>query len=625
MRVARVLVCVVVFAVVWCAPAWALFGAQVRSRGQTGLRPRFWIVAAVLVGAAFLVVAAPAGARDRRVDVLSQANVRLVGGPTGSSPSAGLGSVARAGDVNGDGIPDLLVSAEKGSHGGQSTGNVFVVFGSRHARRVNLDRLGNQGYRILGEPGSIGTGTGITALGDVNGDGLGDVAIGELSGNHVWVVFGQRSSGDIELGHLGSHGYRINPPAGKGIGSSVAGLGDVNGDGIPDLAVVGGNEPPGSSGATVDVLFLHRGPGEVNLGEPGWAGFRIDNIDFDVESLGDLDIHVAGAGDVNGDGRPDVIVSSDTANFQNGAQPLSRSGEVDVIYGKASSTAVDDRHLAGQGFRILGREAGTHIAGAGDVNHDGFADLITSDDTGADVIFGGRHPRDVRLDRLGARGFRIITGHGADALTADAVAGGSDVNHDGRSDVLIGAKTIGAHGSAFLIYGGRSTQTVNLRHVGSRGYRIAGTSSGDGLGAGVAFPGDVNRDGTPDLLLGSSGDDRRVSDYLLFGAGPPQLELQSSQRPHVSPNGRLNLTLLCPATAPGGCRTSLLLRSRNGRLIAHASRLLPAGLLATIRLTLTAPALAQLRRQHHLTAQLTARSHNHAGSTTRSWPLQLVA
>ncbi len=625
MRVARVLVCVVVFAVVWCAAAWALFGAQVRSRGQTGRRPRFWIVAVALVGAAFLVVAAPAGARDRRVDVLSQANVRLVGGPTGSSPSAGLGGVARAGDVNGDGIPDLLVSAEKGSHGGQSTGNVFVVFGSRHARRVNLDRLGNQGYRILGEPGSIGTGTGITALGDVNGDGLGDVAIGELSGNHVWVVFGQRSTGDIDLGHLGAHGYRINPPAGRGIGSSVAGLGDVNGDGIPDLAVVGGNEPPGSSGATVDVLFLHRGPGDVNLGEPGWAGFRIDNIDFDAESLGDLDIHVAGAGDVNGDGRPDVIVSSDTANFNNGAVPSSRIGEVDVIYGKSSSTAVDDRHLAGRGFRILGREAGTHIAGAGDVNHDGFADIITSDDTGADVIFGGRHSRDVRLDRLGARGFRIITGHGADALTADAVAGGSDVNHDGSSDVLIGSTTIGAHGSAFLIYGGRSTRTVNLRHVGSRGYRIVGTGSGDGLGAGVAFPGDVNRDGTPDLLLGSSGDDRRVSDYLLYGAGPPQLELQSSQRPHVNQNGRLNLTLLCPATAPGGCRTRLLLRSRNGRLIAHASRLLPAGLPATIRLTLTPHALAQLRRQHHLTAQLTARSHNHAGSTTRSWPLQLVA
>ncbi len=623
MRVARVLVCVVVFAAVWRAAAWALVGAQVRARGQTGRRPRPWIVATALVAAGFLVVVSPAGAGDRRVDVLSQANVRLVGGPTGSSPSAGLGVVARAGDVNGDGIPDVLLSAEKGVHGGQLTGNVFVVFGSRRARRVDLDRLGSQGYRILGEPGSDSTGIGVTALGDVNGDGLGDVAVSDLSGKHVWVVFGQRSSGDIDLGHLGAHGYRINPPAGSAIGSSVAGLGDVNGDGIPDLAVVGGNEPRGSTGQTVDVLFLHRGSGDVNLGEPGWAGFRIDNINFDPEGSGD--IQVAAGRDVNGDGRPDIVVSSDTANFHNGAQPLSRSGEVDVIYGKSSSTAVDDRHLAGRGFRILGREAGTHIAGAGDVNHDGFADIITSDDTGADVIFGGRHSRDVRLDRLGARGFRIITGHGADALSADAVAGGSDVNHDGSSDVLIGATTFGAHGSAFLIYGGRSTQTVNLRHVGSRGYRIVGTSSGDGLGAGVAFPGDVNRDGTPDLLLGSSGDDRRVSDYLLYGAGPPHLELQSSQRPHVNQNGQLNLTLLCPATAPGGCRTRLLLRSRNGRLIAHASRLLPAGLPATIRLTLTPPALAQLRRQHHLTAQLTARSHNHAGSTTRSWPLQLVA
>lgn len=554
------------------------------------------------------------------MDVLSQANVRLVGGPTGSSPSGGLGVVARAGDVNGDGIPDLLVSAEKGAHGGQLTGNVFVVFGSRRSRRVDLDRLGNQGYRILGERGSDSTGIGVTALGDVNGDGLGDVAVSELSGP-VWVVFGQRSTGDIDLGHLGAHGYRINPPAGSRLGSSVAGLGDVNGDGIPDLGVVG-NEPRGSTGQTVDVVFLHRGSGDVNLGEPGWAGFRIDNIDFDPEG-GSGDIQVAAGRDVNGDGRPDVIVSSDTANFNNGAGPMSRIGEVDVIYGKSSSTAVDDRRLSGRGFRVLGRDAGTHIAGAGDVNHDGFADIITSDDTGADVVFGGRHPRDVRLDRLGAHGFRIITGHGGDALTADAVAGGSDVNHDGYSDVLIGVTTIGAHGSAFLIYGGRSTRTVNLQHVGSRGYRIAGTSSGEGLGAGVAFPGDINGDGTPDLLLGAYGDDRRDSDYVLYGAGPPLLELQSSSKPRVSATGHLSIRLLCPATAPGGCRTRLLLRGPNGRLIAHASRLLPAGLPATIRLTLTAPALAQLRRQRHLTAQLTARSHNHAGSTTRSWPLQL--
>ena len=388
------------------------------------------------------------------VDLLTQADIRI----DGPSMTSGVGyPVASAGDVNGDGIDDVLLTASgAGNNDRLLSGSVYVVFGSATPRAtVDLADLGAAGYRIDGALPGDQAGMSAAGVGDVNGDGLDDVLVGapaaDVNGRtdsgSAYVVFGTRHPANVDLQAPGGDAYRIDGVAAKDeTGLVVAAAGDVNGDGHADLAITAmgaGNNARFGSGS-VYVVFGTATATNVDLASSPWAGYRIDGASLN----GHIGSALADVGDVNGDGRPDLAIGDPRAADNN----RSDSGSVTVVFGTAQSGSLDLAHPDERGYRIDGPiglgYAGASVAGAGDVNGDGHADLV-----------------------LGAPG----------------------VSAGGRQ----------SSGAAFVVFGKGSKEGIDLAALGRGGYRVDGPEAGDSLGTSVAGVGDVNGDGRPDLALGA--------------------------------------------------------------------------------------------------------------------------
>jgi hypothetical protein len=188
------------------------------------------------------------------------------------------------------------------------------------------------------------------------------------------------------------------------------------------------------------------------------------------------------------------------------------------------------------GFQLSGEAAGdfsgSSVASAGDVNGDGFTDVIVgapgADPNGTDsgasyVVFGkaGGFAANLRLSSLnGTNGFQL-SGEAAGDVSGRSVVSAGDVNGDGFSDVIVGASGNDAKGAVYVVFGGALGFVYNLQLSslnGSNGFQISGESIGDGAGASVAFAGDVNGDGLADLLVGGPGANPN-GDYSGTGTG----------------------------------------------------------------------------------------------------------
>jgi Ca2+-binding RTX toxin-like protein len=184
-------------------------------------------------------------------------------------------SVSSAGDVNGDGIDDLIIGAGLADPNGSASGQSYVVFGSRSgfSPTLNLSTLnGSNGFAINGIATNDTAGRSVSSAGDVNGDGFDDLIIGATgagpngsASGQSYVVFGSRSgfSPTLNLSTLnGSNGFAINGiAAGDNSGVSVSSAGDVNGDGIDDLIIgANGADPNGSGSGQSYVLFGNPAP-----------------------------------------------------------------------------------------------------------------------------------------------------------------------------------------------------------------------------------------------------------------------------------------------------------------------------------------------------------------------------
>jgi len=217
----------------------------------------------VLVAALWLAVGVLApSAAHANVDLLSQANIRLDG--AAANDQAGT-SVAGAGDVNNDGRADVIVGAPSADNNLRgASGSAYVVFGKTTITGVDLNALGSAGFRIDGAAASDNAGTSVA--GDVNADGRADVIVGatfadnnaRAASGSAYVVFGQTTPASVDLNALGSAGFRIDGAAATDqAGSSVAGAGDVNGDGRPDVIVgaAGADNNARSNSGSAYVLF----------------------------------------------------------------------------------------------------------------------------------------------------------------------------------------------------------------------------------------------------------------------------------------------------------------------------------------------------------------------------------
>lgn len=462
-----------------------------------------------------------AGGKTSRHDVdLREAPVRI----------SGAADVAAAGDVNGDGIPDLLVS--RGDIVKRPTrGRTWVVFGSPTMGRViRVNDLGDGGFVIEGAQ-EDDYASRIASAGDVNADGLDDVIVGasgasnngRSSSGTAYVVFGKAGSDpvllrDFDLGIQGERGFRIDGPVDRALaGEDVAGLGDVNADGKDDVLV-------GAPFGAASYVVFGKGDGlPVDLrawdfGESTSGGFRIDTPSPQYSS----DYAVSGAGDVNGDGVPDAIIG---AQRRPGA-----NGDAFVVFGTTTERRVEVTKPGEWGFRVkghYGRSAtGYAVAPAGDLNQDGLDDVIVAAPAlnfplqgQTFVVYGKRGFSSVELGDLGRKGF-VVNGVGPSASGA-AVAGGHDVGGDGLPDLVIGAPyaSFGRRdtaGKAYVVYGSGSRDTVYLRKLGSRGVTVIGARGspeecrpdfsycpGDYAGSTVAQLGDIDGDGNSEIAVGA--------------------------------------------------------------------------------------------------------------------------
>ena len=478
-------------------------------------------------GAAYVVFGAASGfAPNLDLSALNGSNgFKLAGETTGDWVGH---SVASAGDVNGDGFPDLIVGAQDRAAG---AGSSYVVFGHApgFAAVTNLSGLdGTTGFRLDGAPQDT-AGISVASAGDINGDGYADQIVGAFGFNQstshsgaAYVVFGKASgfAAVTDLSTLdGTTGFRLTGAAGDYAGYSVASAGDVNGDGFVDL-LVGALRGGGGAGDAY-VVFGHASGFAANLDLStltGTNGFEIVG-----EASGDLaGFSVASAGDVNGDGYADMIIGAQSASPQG-----HKSGAAYVVFGKAAGfpANINLSSLTGaDGFRISGAGlydyAGRSVASAGDVNGDGFDDVVVgafdADINGtrsgaAYVVFGKASGFAANIDLAGldgTSGFRLDGAALGDA-TGIAVSGAGDINGDGLPDLIVGADQADPHGSvsgSSYVVLGRLPDAAVTRTGTADSQHLVGGNFADVLSGGGGND-RLYGNGGNDLLVGGPGND----------------------------------------------------------------------------------------------------------------------
>ena len=447
--------------------------------------------------------------------------------PTGSLSGETVGdgfgrSVAAAGDVNGDGYGDVIVGAPFYDNGDFRFGRAYLFAGS-------AEGIGSApSWVVEGSGPGYGFAVAVAGAGDLNGDGFGDVVVSGV--DRAYVYFGS-------AGGLSATPDRTfpNPEGAAGSGTAVAGAGDVNGDGFSDLLV--GAPQVGVGGYVSGRADLYLGSASGAGASPAWT------------SAGDqpgaaFGYALAAAGDVNGDGYGDVIIGEPGYDYP---EPIDRinAGKVLVYLGSSSGLSAAPVWESG----LVNRFAflGASVSGAGDVNGDGYDDILMGGFNG----FGGEQgiARVYLGSPSGPASSPAWTRIGDHLLAhlGTAVAGAGDLNGDGYDDVVIGEPDYDRSfneesvGRAYVFRGSPAGLDVDPS------WFAEGDALFDMLGSAVGSAGDVNGDGTGDLLVGAPSDGRGTGRVFLYAGAPD----------NRAPEARITAPAQVECTSPAGAVVSL--------------------------------------------------------------------
>ena len=406
-------------------------------------------------------------------------------------------AAATAGDVNGDGFSDVIVGAP-GAPDAYVPGAVYAYHGGPAGPNTS------SGWTKEGDLAGAYFGYSVAPAGDVNGDGYADVIIGA-----VFYDDGQLREGKAFVYHGSATGLPILPnwtatsnQAEARMGYSVSTAGDVNGDGYDDVLIGcrGYSNPEKDEGAAFVWYGSDRGLGSA--GTPA-------NADWSAEAnqaSAYFGISVSTAGDINGDGYGDIIVG---ASLYDDGQ--SDEGAAFVWHGSAAGLGhpgtPSNADWSATGNQVSSR-FGAAIASAGDVNGDGFGDVLVGaylydapeENAGMAFAWYGS-PAGLGADGTPSNAGWSAQG-GAGSSFGFALAGAGDVNGDALSDVVVGAYLADLPGAADC--GGISVFHGTPSGIArSAAYNTYGTHADDRLGQSVRSAGDVNGDGYADLVSGA--------------------------------------------------------------------------------------------------------------------------
>lgn len=492
------------------------------------------------------------------LDSVSHKNGLIIDGPLRTIDNIDDFAVfptSSAGDINGDGYPDIVVGSPFEETNHNKAGRTFIAFlGKEYQQYVSLDNfVQSDGWQIRGYLPGGNMGFAVTNLGDINGDNIEDISFGApeaaLEGideaGQVYTLYGSPAFPSIlNVANINSVGVQINGTtestdddivvtSGSYLGTTLAKLGDINNDGYNDIGI--------GFGHGEDVLAVLLGgnnlPESVSLTSLiNGYGFLVIGGSLSSSNFGQP---FKGVGDVNGDGFQDFLVANIPSSSSNYVQYY-------IFYGKNSFANVFSMQNfnSSDGFIIQKQKTDLDnnfnvLGGAGDINNDGYNDIIITGTNSTDnqvfIIFGKSNFTFMSsLNDIADT--KITIDYNNDKSFGYAVGGIGDINNDNIDDFIITSPWDNtnlyddSNGIAYIVFGKEafpSQINLSLNPLdGSNGFVIVGSYQDSGLGVLFSPAGDINKDGINDILIknsqticvpGDGGGTTWPNNYIIFG------------------------------------------------------------------------------------------------------------